>query len=309
MRVFIKDSYGYRPNKSAHQALKQARYRSNRYGWVVDLDIKGFFDNIDHDLLMKGLRCYTQEKWVLMYIERWLKAPVSKPDGSQEERDKGTPQGGVISPLLANIFLHFVFDKWMELNYRYVVFERYADDIIVHCKSEKQAMLLLERIRVRMEQCRLELHSTKTKTVCCKSHNNRERHKHKHNSFDFLGFTFKPVLVKVKKAGFRLLMYPSISQSSHLKIVNGIRSLKLHKWPGKLSVIAHIINPKIRGWLNYFCKFSKWSMSWIMCLVNRRLIKWVKWNKGYSLRRSVRWLKRQYVLQPNLFVHWSYVKP
>jgi len=306
---FHTDSYGYRPGKNAHQALEQARYRSNRYGWVVDLDIKGFFDNIDHDLLLKGLRCYTQETWVLMYIERWLKAPVCKPDGSQEERDKGTPQGGVISPLLANIFLHFVFDKWMEQNYETVKFERYADDIIVHCSSKKQAMLLLTKIRERIEQCKLELHPIKTKLVFCKSHNNREKEKQKHHSFDFLSFTFKPVMVKTRKAGFRLLMQPRISQSSYSKIVKEICGLKLHKRTGKLSELARIINPKLRGWQNYFCKFSSWSLSWLWCLVNRRLTKWVKWNKGYFLRRSVRWLKRQYALQPNLFVHWSYVKP
>lgn len=113
---FHSDSYGYRPRKSAHQALEKAVSRSGYYSWVVDLDIRGFFDNIDHTLLMKAVKRYTKEGWVLMYIERWLKAGVSW-NGEIAKRTNGTPQGGVISPLLANIFLHFAFDKWMQIHH------------------------------------------------------------------------------------------------------------------------------------------------------------------------------------------------
>ena len=190
--VFHEDSYGYRPGKSAHQALAQTRKRCWKYAWVLELDIKGFFDNIDHVMLLKAVRHHTQEKWIVMYIKRWLTAPVQMPDGTLQARTRGTPQGGVISPLLANLFLHYVFDKWMQREYADVPFERYADDAVCHCKSQAQATKLMEDLGKRFAQCGLELHPVKTRIVYCKDE--ARRGNYVQTSFDFLGFTFRPRL-------------------------------------------------------------------------------------------------------------------
>jgi group II intron reverse transcriptase/maturase len=182
---FHKDSYGYRPEKSAHQAIEQARKRCWENGWVLDLDIKGFFDNISHDLMMKAVQCHTTAKWVLLYIERWLKAPVEMEDGTIVARTKGTPQGGVISPILANLYLHYAFDKWMTRNYARISFERYADDVICHCKTYDQAQQLMEVLNKRFQECGLELNTAKTRIVYCKASNRKLEHPT--TSFDFFG--------------------------------------------------------------------------------------------------------------------------
>lgn len=186
---FHPDSYGYRPGKSAIQAVGKARERCWRYNWVIDLDIKGFFDNLNHDLLKLALEKHEPQGWVMLYIERWLKAPVQKPDGSLTKRDKGTPQGGVISPLLANLYLHYVMDAWLRIAYPGVPFERYADDSVLHCRSEREAKEVLGSLKTRLLQCGLELHPEKTKIVYCKD-DDRRRDYHNTN-FDFLGFTFR----------------------------------------------------------------------------------------------------------------------
>jgi len=187
---FHDDSYGYRPGRSALDAVATARQRCWRSDWVIDLDIKGFFDNLDHDLVMKAVRHHDKTPWVLLYIERWLKAPVQRQDGSQQERTKGSPQGAVVSPLLANLFLHHAFDDWMRRNHPSIQFERYADDVIVHAKSKAQAEQLLEAIRARLAECGLELHPEKTKFVYCQDSDRKGQHEH--IKFDFLGYTFRP---------------------------------------------------------------------------------------------------------------------
>ena len=194
---FHPDSYAYRPNKSAIQAVGVARKKCWRYDWVLDLDIRGFYDNIDHDLLMRAARKHTDCKWILLYIERWLKAPAQLEDGSLVDRDKGTPQGSVISPLLANLFLHYAFDEWMRRNYPNILFERYADDIIVHCKSEKQAKWIKSIIENRLLECKLELHPEKTQIVYCKDDDRRGNYVNE--KFDFLGYTFRPRRVKARR--------------------------------------------------------------------------------------------------------------
>jgi group II intron reverse transcriptase/maturase len=194
-KIFHPDSYGYRPNKSAIEAVAieavgQARQRCFKKAWVLDIDIKGFFDNIDHDLMMKAVRLHTESRWILLYVSRWLKAPVLMPDGTREERAKGTPQGGVISPLLANIYLHHAYDAWMAREYPRIEFERYADDIVAHCWTEREAVELKAAIEERLRKCKLELHPEKTKIVYCKQQNRRGSYPHE--SFDFLGYTFRP---------------------------------------------------------------------------------------------------------------------
>jgi len=304
--IFHEDSYGYRPGKSAHQALAKANYRCQYYDWVLDLDIKGFFDNIDHDLLLKALRHYGAPKWVCMYVERWLTAGVVQEDGQRIATEKGTPQGGVISPLLANLYLHVGFDQWMRRNYPTIPFERYADDIVVHARSKKQAEFIKQRISVRMEECGLELHPQKTHIVYCKDH--KRRQDQSKVSFDFLGYTFRPRICNTKQ-GWQLLFVPCMSRKAKVSVVENIKKLTLHKFKGTIQQIADLLNPRIRGWINYYCRWSKWTTTWIWRVMNLRLIKWFKWNRGFNKKRAIHWLKSVYKTNPKLFAHWSLARP
>ncbi|WMU75447.1 group II intron reverse transcriptase/maturase (plasmid) [Enterobacter bugandensis] len=206
---FHVDSYGYRPNKSAHDALKVIRQRCWRTNWVLDVDIRGFFDNIDHELLMKAVRRHTDCRWVQLYIKRWLNATVHMPDGSVQIRDKGTPQGGPISPLISNLFLHYAFDMWMKREFPVIRFERYADDIVAHCKSHAQAMMLCSRLRKRLAECKLEMSPGKTKIVYCKDRERTEEYPE--ISFDFLGYTFRPRKSVSKEGELSVNFLPAMS--------------------------------------------------------------------------------------------------
>jgi group II intron reverse transcriptase/maturase len=311
-KQFSRNSFGYRPNKSAHEAIEQCRINCFKYNWVVDLDIKGFFDNIDHELLLKGLRHYTNRKHILLYCERWLQAPVQLTDGTVKHHEgKGTPQGGVISPILANIFLDIVFDKWIEKNYPEVRFERYADDIVVHCQNIKQALRLMEAIKRRLKDCKLELSQEKSKIVYC-----RRNQKHQppfkvyYQKFDFLGFTFKPRMVK-ERGKFRMGFTPAISQKNIARITDALRKLEIHRWVHfPLSRIAELLKSKIRGWLNYYAKFRKSELRKLFRVVNLRLAKWVR-NKYRKFRRRHWFLAYKYLQgiaksYPNLFEHWKH---
>ncbi len=173
-RVFDEDSYGYRPGKSAHDAIAVTRKRCWRYDWVVEFDIRGLFDNIRHDMLMKAIRHHCDCPWVLLYIERWLTAPLKQQDGSLTAHDQGTPQGGVVSPILANLFLHYAFDAWVRREMPRVPFCRYADDGLLHCKSRRQAEYVMRAISERFQQCGLEIHPDKSCIVYCKDANRQE---------------------------------------------------------------------------------------------------------------------------------------
>ena len=237
-RFFHEDSYGYRPGKSAVQAVGMARKRCWHYDWVLDVDIKGFFDNLDHDLLLRALRKHTDCEWVLLYVERWLKASAQLPDGTLVERGKGTPQGGVISPLLANFFLHYAFDEWMRKNQPSIPFERYADDIIVHCKNEKQAQWLREVMERRLSQCKLELHPEKTKVVYCKD--DKRRDNYPNEKFDFLGFTFRPRLTKFGEGRYGVNFSPAVSEEAAKTMRHTIRSWRFHRRSDKsLTDLSH----------------------------------------------------------------------
>ena len=243
--LFSKNSFGYRPNKNAHQAIEQARTNCWQYAWVIDMDIKGFFDNIDHGLMNRTLRHYTDQKHIITYVKRWLKAPIQLKDGTQiQNTEKGTPQGGVISPLLANLFLHVVFDEWMEKNFSDCPFERYADDIVVHVKNEKYARFVLKQIRARMEACKLSLHPEKTKLVYCNRKGRKKRKETKHKSFDFFGFTFRTRTVKTKEGKLIKGFSPSISRKINQANIErmlqaGFSSLDVYESP---SIVKSIVS-------------------------------------------------------------------
>ena len=304
--AFHPDSYGYRPGKSAADAVGQARTRCWRYDWVVDLDIKGFFDNIDHALMMRAVRKHTDCPWVLLYIERWLKAPAEAADGTRTDRDRGTPQGGVISPLLANLFLHYAFDRWMAENHPSIPFERYADDIVVHCRSEAQAQFIRRELEKRLAACRLELHPEKTKIVYCRD-SNRPRD-YPRIAFDFLGFTFRPRTAVNRRGEFFVSFSPAVSRKAAKEIVAAVRQWKIHKLSDKsLEDLSRMFGSEIRGWVNYYGRFYKSALYPVFSSLNRRLVRWArkKYKRYRHQRRATHWLRGLARRQPGLFAHWA----
>ena len=254
---FHNDSYGYRPGKSAHEAVTQARHRCWRDDWVLDMDIKGFFDTLDHSLVIRAVSKFTQCKMTLLYIERWLKADVILPDGERVGRELGTPQGGVISPLLANIFLHLAFDDWMQKNFPCIHFARYAYDIVVHCRSRKQLEMIKSKIEARLARCKLELCREKTKEVYCKD-SNREGD-YPEQSFDFLGFTFRPRSARDQQGRFFVSFAPAVSRRALKSMRKKIREHPIVKgmFSQDVETVARAINPIIQGWINYYGRFRK----------------------------------------------------
>ena len=304
---FHPDSYGYRPKKSAIEAVGVARQRCWRYDWVLDLDIKGFFDSIDHELLLRAVRKHTDCKWVLLYIERWLKAPMQLEDGSLIHRDKGTPQGGVISPLLANLFLHYAFDTWMRRQYPQVPFERYADDGICHCRSKAEAEGLRVAIERRFAECGLELNAQKTRIVYCKKGNRRGEYPEQ--KFDFLGFTFRPRRARSRTGSLFVGFNPAISNRAAKSICDTMRRWKLHRRTDKsLDDLARMFNPVLRGWINYYGSFYKSALYRVFQHLNNILVRWAsrkyKRLRGRN-RRACHWLQRIGRQQPWLFEHWQ----
>ncbi|MDP3981025.1 MAG: group II intron reverse transcriptase/maturase [Chlamydiota bacterium] len=304
---FHKDSYGYRPNRSAIEALGVARERCWRYDWVLDLDIRGFFDNLDHELLMRAVRKHTKCKWVLLYIERWLKAPAQCEDGTLIQRDKGTPQGGVISPLLANLFLHYALDEWMKKNYPGIGFERYADDAVYHCKTEAEAKALKAAIEKRLAECRLELHPEKTKIVYCKDGKRRKEYPEK--KFDFLGYTFRPRKAKDYRGQYFCNFSPAVSQRAKKEMSRVIRSWGLQRRSGStLEDLSREINPSLRGWVNYYGRYYRSGLYPIFRQLECALMKWAmrKYKRFRGQQHAVAyWLIAIAKRSPNLFVHWS----
>lgn len=301
---FHESSFGYRPNRNCHQAVQQANVNAFNHDFAIDLDIKGFFDNIDHELLMKALAHYCKDKWVLLYVERWLKSGVIQQDGSFVATVSGTPQGGVISPLLANLFLHVVFDKWMEKQHPQKPFERYADDIVVHCKTEKQALYLLHLINKRMESCKLVLHPEKSKIVNLRGISARKYPR----GFDFLGFTIRPSSIK-SKGEIKTIPSIFVSQKSKNSLMEKFKTMNIHKRRKTIEEIAREINPVLRGIINYYHKFRKSDLQNVWRQLNERLLKWIKWEKGLYKKASVRYLKTKHKEKPDLFLHWLLVHP
>lgn len=304
--VFHEDSYGYRPNKSALDAIGQARQRCWKYDYVIEFDIRGLFDNIDHELLMKAVKLHTKEPWILLYIERWLKAPFIV-DNEIIERTTGTPQGGVISPILANLFMHYAFDVWLTRNYKDAPFERYADDAIIHCKNESIAQEILSALNARLSECKLELHPQKTKIVYCKDKDRKLEYPN--TEFDFLGYTFRRVFIKDKTGRLQFNFLPLVSKKSAISFRDKIKDKNIHAMSGSvIEMVAEILNPMIRGWMNYFSKYNKSAVKYTMDCINRRLVKWVMSKyKHFRNHRSnaEKWLREIAKREPNMFPHWA----
>ena len=305
--MFHRNSYGYRPGRSALEAVEIVRRRSWEYDWVIEFDIKGLFDNIDHELLMRAVHKHCQVPWVLLYIERWLKAPMQAEEGQLVERRRGTPQGGVVSPLLANLFLHYAFDRWVGQNLRSVRFCRYADDGVVHCKSLAQAQFALDRIRERFRQCGLELHPDKTRIVYCKDINRCESYPVV--EFTFLGYTFRPRKAVDKYGRMYVNFSPAVSREALREMRQTIRSWRIQlKNDKELGDLSNMFDPILRGWQNYYGRFHGSAMAPIWRHMNAFLVRWlrrkykhVSWHK----RKARRLLGKLAVSAPKAFIHWE----
>ena len=304
---FHPDSYGYRPGKSAIQAIAVTRERCWKYGWLLEYDIKGAFDNIDHSLLMKALKRHTESDWVLLYIKRWLEAPMQQLDGEIQERRQGIPQGGVISPLLMNLFMHYAFDKWMSIHYPELPFARYADDGIVHCRTLREAEQIKAVLEERFEECKLALHPKKTKIVCCKV--DRPWIDYPVVKFEFLGYEFRLRTARTRTGRLFASFMPGISPSAAKAIRSEMRSWSLpNKSDKSIEDLSRMFGPIIRGWIGYYGHFYKSALYPTMYNLNRKLVKWV--TKKYKRfrrrpRRAHYWLGRIAHKQPWLFPHWK----
>jgi group II intron reverse transcriptase/maturase len=309
--VFHKDSYGYRPGRSAHDALAVARQRCWRYDWVLDLDIRNFFEEIDWELLMRAVRHHTDCAWVLLYVERWLRAPVRMPDGTLVQREKGTPQGSVVSPILANLFLNYVFDRWMQRNFPACPFERYADDALAHCASEEEANQLLSALQRRFAECGLQLHPQKTKIVYCKDANRRANHPDQ--SFDFLGFTFRPRGAMNRSGKMFVSFSPAVSAKAAKEMRSVLRQWKLaHRGDLGLETLVEWLQPVVRGWVNYYGRFFPSALHQVLRVVDELLVRWARRKyKQYKIRPmgAWHWLQRLKLRQPTLLAHWQLAAP
>jgi len=304
---FLDDSYGYRSGRSAHDALAITRKRCWQYDWVLEFDIRGLFDNIDHELLLRAVRQHTDCRWVLLYIERWLQAPFETAEGKVQARQKGTPQGGVVSPLLANLFLHYVFDVWMTRNYPQNLWARYADDGLVHCRTREEAGRLLRALAERFEACGLELHPQKTRIVYCRDDDRRQEYPE--TSFDFLGYTFRPRRARNWRGKYFVSFLPAISPRAEKAIRQRIHDWRMHLKPDKsIEDLSRMFNPIIRGWIQYYGRFYKSRLYRVLRHLNRALVHWArrKYKKlARHRRRADHWLGRLARRQPQLFAHWQ----
>jgi RNA-directed DNA polymerase len=304
--IFLPDSYGYRPRKSALDAVGVTRERCWKYNWVLEFDIRGLFDNIDHELLLRAVRKHVKCKWALIYIERWLKAPMEQ-DGIRKERTLGTPQGGVISPILSNLFLHYTFDLWMKRTHPDLPWCRYADDGLVHCRTEQEAEALKAELRARLAECHLELHPTKTKIVYCRD--GKRKGTYPNVKFDFLGYCFRPRWIKKSRDNSMFCGFnPAVSPSALKTMRSTIRDLNIRRQTQlSLADIARTLNPLVRGWIEYYGRYAPSALSPMLRYVNQTLVRWAmrkfKRFKAHKIRAS-RFLQKLVREKMSLFVHW-----
>jgi len=306
--VFHEDSYGYRPGRSALDAAERCRERCWRRDWVIDLDVQDFFGSVDWDLIVKAVAVHTDAPWVVLYVKRWLAAPLQLPDGTLVQRDRGTPQGSAVSPVLANLFMHYAFDTWMEREFPAVWFERYADDAVVHCVTERQAQQVLAALGNRMEEVGLRLHPAKTRIVYCKD--GKRRGDSEHTSFTFLGFTFQPRTARRKDGSLHLLFLPAISKEALKKISGEVRRWRLHrKVTFTFAGLAAVINPIVAGWMQYYGHFRRSALSALLARINAYLVRWIrkKYKRLQGTHKAHRKLREITQKNPRMFAHWKWV--
>jgi RNA-directed DNA polymerase len=306
--IFHPDSYGYRPNRSALDAVAACRQRCWKTDWVIDLDIQKFFDTVPWDLVVKAVEAHTDDRWVVLYVKRWLQAPLQLPDGTLQQRDRGTPQGSSVSPVLANLFLHYAFDAWMAREHPTVRFERYVDDVVVHCVSERQAHTLRAAIADRMEQVGLRLHPDKTKVAYCKDNNRRLAYAN--TAFTFLGFTFRPREARGRNGKRFTAFLPAISKDALKRISGEVRRWRLHRRISHtFGDLARRINPIVRGWMRYYGAFYRSALHLFLQRINAYLMRWIR--KKYKRLRGYRKAKacwqRVTSQHPRWFAHWAWV--
>jgi len=304
---FHPDSYGYRPGRSALDAVEVTRRRCWRKDWVLDLDIRSFFDSVDHDLLIKAVEANTDAAWVVLYVKRWLVAPLARPDGTLEARDRGTPQGSAVSPVLANLFLHYAFDMWMTRTHPGILFARYVDDVVVHAASKQEAEALRASIAARMVAVGLALHPDKTRIVFCQD--DQRRAEHDQVSFTFLGYDFRPRLTRSKAGTIFYGFTPAVSRSALTAMSRQVRSWRIHRQTGAtLADLARSMNPIIRGWVNYYGRFRRSALDPVLIRINTYLMRWAR-RKYKDLRshKSARaWWKRIITDHSTTFAHWRW---
>jgi RNA-directed DNA polymerase len=306
--IFHSDSYGYRPGRSAKDAVEVCKERCWRRDWVIDLDIQKFFDTVSWDLVVKAVEANTDLPWVVLYVKRWLQAPVQLPDGSLQVRDQGTPQGSSVSPVLANLFLHYAFDAWMAREFPGVQFERYSDDAVVHCVSERQARTVLAAIGARIEQVGLRLHPEKTRIVYCKDSNRRGSYGQ--TEFTFLGFTFRQRRARAKNGKMFSSFQPAICKPALNKINAEVRSWRLHRRTGQgLIDIARDINPVVRGWMEYYGAFYRSAMHPLLSRINAYLVRWIrkKYERLKAKKKAIQCWRGIVKRYPRGFAHWEWV--
>jgi RNA-directed DNA polymerase len=306
--IFHPDSYGYRPGRSAVDAVEVCRRRCWQRNWVIDLDIRKFFDSVPRDLVVKAVEANTDLPWVVLYVTRWLQAPIQNPDGTMLERDRGTPQGSAVSPVLANLFLHYAFDAWLAREFPEVTFERYVDDAVVHCVSEVQARTVLAAIGTRMEQVGLRLHPDKTRIVYCRD--GKRRALYEHTEFTFLGFTFRQRGVRDKNGRQFSSFNPAISKVALKRISAEVRSWRLHHRTGlDFAEMARRINPIVRGWMRYYGAFYRSVLYRLLARINAYLVRWIrkKYKRLRAKKKAFRCWRGIVKRFPRLFAHWVWV--
>jgi RNA-directed DNA polymerase len=307
--IFHPDSYGYRPNRSALDAVGACRQRCWRYDWVIDLDVQKFFDSVPWDLVGKAVQAHTDQPWVLLYVKRWLAAPLQLPDGTLQRRERGTPQGSAVSPVLANLFLHYAFDAWMAREFPLIPFERYADDAVVHCVSEQQARHVRAAIADRMKSVGLRLHPDKTRVVYCQDANRRGSAEH--TSFTFLGYTFRARGARNRNGVVFTSFLPAVSKEALKKMGRVVRRWRLHRHTDlSFTELARMINPTIRGWMRYYGAFYPAALHTFLMRINTYLVRWIrkKYQRYRPIRRALNAWARATAHYPRLFAHWAWAK-
>jgi RNA-directed DNA polymerase len=307
--IFHEDSYGYRPGRSALQAVQRCRTRCWKKDWVLDLDVQKFFDSVDHALMVKAVEANTDKRWVVLYVKRWLVAPLALPDGTLQARDRGTPQGSAVSPVLANLFMHYAFDLFLVREFPTVQFERYADDAVVHCATERQARTVWAALAERMESVGLRLHPDKTRIVYCKD--SKRRSSFEHTSFRFLGYTFRSRKARNADGRFYAGFLPAVSREALKEMGQQVRSWRLHLRTGlSLDGLAEWINPIVAGWMNYFGRFYRSALHQLLQRINTYLMRWArkKYRRLRSFKRFMAWWAGLLDREPGLFKHWTWTR-